>query len=262
MLNHCSSAVKASEWAQDWLWHILWHIIEVSIPDGIDIKLKTVGDMKKYTHWISWRWLGRKLRGHFLAGILVVVPIGATILILYWIFEKVDDILQPAIKQMVGHPIPGVGFGLLIVVIYLVGLIASNVGGKRLIRYGESLLARVPLVRPLYTGIKQILESFYPSGTTGLVQVVLIEFPRKGIWTIGFITNESLAQSGETQLNIFIPTSPNPTSGFLQIVSEDEVIRTDIPVEAALKMIMSAGRVSPEDLSDKLSGRINMPSLD
>ena len=88
------------------------------------------------------------------------------------------------------------------------------------------------------------------------MEVVLIEFPRKGIWTLGFITKESPAQSGEMQLNIFIPTSPNPTSGFLQIAREDEVIRTDISVEHALRMIISAGRVSPEGITDKLSERM------
>jgi uncharacterized membrane protein len=88
------------------------------------------------------------------------------------------------------------------------------------------------------------------------MQAVLVEFPRKDIWTMGFITIELPTQSGGTQLNIFIPTSPNPTSGFLQVVREDEVIRTDIPVDEALKMIISAGRMSPQEVSDKLSERI------
>lgn len=140
--------------------------------------------------------------------------------------------------------------------IYLAGAIASNVGGKKLIQFGESILAKVPLVRPLYTGIKQIMESFSTPSKMGLMQPVLIEFPRKGIWTIGFITNESTTRSGETQLNIFIPTSPNPTSGFLQIVKESEVIRTNIPVDKALGMIISAGKVSPEEIGDRLSERI------
>lgn len=140
--------------------------------------------------------------------------------------------------------------------IYLAGAIASNVGGKKLIQFGESILAKVPLVRPLYTGIKQIMESFSTPSKMGSMQPVLIEFPRKGIWTIGFITNESTTRSGETQLNIFIPTSPNPTSGFLQIVKESEVIRTNIPVDKALGMIISAGKVSPEEIGDRLSERI------
>jgi len=212
----------------------------------------------KHTHRISWSWLGKKLRTQFLAGILVVVPIGATILILFWIFNQIESIpgLQAVIKRIFGHPVPGVGFGITIILIYLVGIIASNVVGRRLIHYGESLLAKVPVVRPLYTGIKQILEGFSRPGKTGLMQAVLIEFPRKGIWTMGFITNESPTQSGERQLNIFVPTSPNPMSGFLQIVSEDEVIRTNIPIDEALKMIISAGKVSPQEISDRLSERI------
>lgn len=210
----------------------------------------------KYSQRTFWKWLGRKLRGQFLTGILVVVPIGATILILYWIFTRIDDILQPVIKTIWGHPVTGVGFGITIVLIYLVGVIASNVAGKRLIRYGEFLLAKVPVVRPLYASIKQILMGFSVPREAGFMQVVLIEFPRKGIWTVGFITNESSDQSGQTQLSIFIPTSPNPTSGFLQIAREDEVIRTDISVEHALRMIVSAGRVAAEGISDKLAERM------
>ncbi|MFC2025297.1 DUF502 domain-containing protein [Chloroflexota bacterium] len=208
----------------------------------------------KYPHWLSW--CGRKLRGQFLTGVLIVVPLGATVLILYWIFATVDDILQPYIEHILGRPIPGVGFGIMIVLIYLVGVIASNVVGKRLIHYGEFLLARVPVVRPIYTGIKQILESFSVPQKGGFLEVVLIEFPRKEIWTVGFVTNESSDQKGQTQLSIFIPTAPNPMSGFLQITREDEVIRTSISVENALRMIVSAGRVAPREVSERLSGRM------
>ena len=204
---------------------------------------------------VSWRWLGRKLRGHFLAGLLVVVPLSATAWILVWIFNTIDNILQPVIQPMLGRSIPGVGFGITILLIYLIGAIASNVVGKSLIRWGEFLLAKVPLVRPVYNGIKQILESFSTPGKTGFMEAVLIEFPRKDIWTIGFITNEIPTQSGEAQLNIFIPTAPNPMSGFLQIVKEPEVIRTNIPVDKALRMIISAGKVSPTEITDRLSER-------
>ncbi|HEX74306.1 MAG TPA: DUF502 domain-containing protein [Dehalococcoidia bacterium] len=207
------------------------------------------------TSQLSWRLIGKKMRRQLLTGIIVVVPLGATILILVWIFTSIDNILQPVIQLIVGRQVPGVGFGITIVLIYLVGVIASNVGGKKLIKYGESLLAKIPVFRPLYSSIKQILESFSSSGKTGLVQTVLVEFPRKGIWTVGFITNESPPQSGKVQLSIFIPTSPNPTSGFLQIVSEDEVVRTDIPVDEALKMVVSAGKISPEKIYNKLSER-------
>jgi len=207
----------------------------------------------KHTQTAFWGRLGKKLRRQFLTGILVIVPIGATILILVWIFTTIDNILQPAVRSVWGHTIPGVGFGITIVLIYLVGIIASNVGGRRLIHYGESLLAKVPVFRLLYSGIKQILESFSAPGKAGFLQVVLVEFPRKGMMTIGFVTNESSDESGKKLLNIFIPTSPNPTSGFLQIAGEAEVIRTNISVDDALKMVVSGGKVSPKEVSDRLS---------
>ena len=208
----------------------------------------------KATQRVSWGWLGKKLRAQFLAGILLIVPVSVTIWILYWIFTAIDGILQPIIMRIWGYTIPGVGFGATIALIYLVGVIASNFVGRKLIHYGESLLAKVPLVRQMYGGIKQILESFSAPGKTGFMQVVLVEFPRKGIRTIGFVTNESSGESGKKILNIFIPTSPNPTSGFLQIMSESEVIRTNISVDDALKMVVTAGSVSLKESEDRLSG--------
>jgi uncharacterized membrane protein len=202
---------------------------------------------------VSWGWLGRKLRAQFLTGILVIVPIGATILILLWIFSAIDRILQPVVVAVFGQAVPGVGFAVTMVLIYLAGVIASNVAGKALIQYGESLMAKVPLVRQLYSGIKQILESFSAPGKTGLMQVVLVEFPRKGMRAIGFITNESFDESGNKLINIFIPTSPNPTSGFLQIVREEEIIRTSIPVSEAIQIVVSAGKVSPGEINEKLA---------
>ncbi|MCD5412807.1 MAG: DUF502 domain-containing protein [Dehalococcoidia bacterium] len=209
---------------------------------------------------VSWGWLGRKLRAQFLTGILVVVPIGATILILIWIFDAIDGILRPVIMAIFGQAVPGVGFAVTMVLIYLVGVAAGNVGGRALIRYGETLLAGLPVVRQLYASIKQILESFSAPGKTGLMQVVLVEFPRKGMRTIGFITNESSDESGNKLINIFIPTSPNPTSGFLQIVREEEIIRTNIPVNEAMKMVISAGKVSPQEISEKLAESLTFPS--
>ncbi len=196
--------------------------------------------------------LGKKLRAQFMAGLLVIVPIGASILILVWVFSAIDNILQPLVKVIWHHTIPGVGFGATIILIYLVGVIVRNVIGKKLIRYGESLLARVPVFRELYTGIRQILESFSAPDKTGFMQVVLVEFPRKGIRAIGFITNEFTEKSGEKLLNILIPTAPNPTTGFLQIMREEEVIRTKISVDDALKMIVSAGRITPGEAKAKL----------
>lgn len=178
-------------------------------------------------------------------GILIVVPIGATVLILVWIFNAIDGILEPVIKGVWGKPIAGVGFGITIVLIFLAGVITNNFIGKRLISYGESLLSRVPLVWQLYNGIKQILESFSRPSKTGYMEVVLIEFPRVGMRAIGFVTNEISDESGKKMYHIFVPTSPNPTSGFLQIVEEDKIIRTKMSIDDALKVVVSAGRMSP-----------------
>lgn len=203
----------------------------------------------------SLRWLGRKLRGHFLAGILIAVPIGVTIWVIIWIFTTIDNYLQPVIQVALGRPVPGIGFGITVVLIYLIGAIASNMAGKKLLQWGEYLVGKVPIVRPLYASIKQITESFYVPGRTGLGQTVLLEFPRKGVWSLGFITSEITAPSGERLLSIFLPTAPNPVGGFLQIVKEEEVIRTDIRADKAMQMIISAGKVTPTEIADILVGR-------
>jgi len=197
--------------------------------------------------------IGRKLRGQFIAGIIVTVPIGVTIWLVIWIFTSIDNILQPAVSSILGRTIPGLGFVILTVLVYLVGVMASNFGTRRLISYGQSLLGRIPIVRPIYSSIKQIVDSFSASGKAGFKQVVVAEFPMKGTRTIGFVTNESLDKAGNRLLYIFIPTAPNPTSGFLQIVKEEDVIQVDTSVDDALKMVVSVGKTLPGEISDKLS---------
>jgi uncharacterized membrane protein len=196
--------------------------------------------------------VGKKLRAQFITGILIVVPIVAAILILRWLFFTIDNMLQPVAESLLGYTIPGLGLVIIVVLIYLAGLVATNVIGRRLIRYGESLLARVPLFRYLYTGIKQILQSFATTGEGGFLQVVLVEFPKKGMRAIGFVTSESRVESGEKLLNVFIPTSPNPTSGYLEIVRENDIIKTNISIDDALKMVLSVGKVSLQEVTDRL----------
>jgi uncharacterized membrane protein len=186
-------------------------------------------------------------------GLVLVVSLGVTAWILVWIFDAIDNILGPYIEKLLGFYYPGIGFGVMVVLIYLVGLIAGNFIGRRIIRFGESMLARVPVVRPIYAGIKQILESFSSPDMTGFMQVVLVEYPRKGILAIGFVTNEMTDSSGQKLINVFIPTSPTPWTGFLQIVKEEEVTRTNLSVDDAIKMVVSAGRTTPERAGEKLS---------
>ncbi len=196
-------------------------------------------------HGISWGWLAKQLRNKFFLGILVVVPLSATVWLLIWVFNSLDKILQPIIKSVWEHPVPGVGFGIIILLVFLAGIIASNIIGKRIIAFGETLLDKVPLVRGLYHGIKQVLEGFVSPGESGFMQVVFVEFPRKGIRSIGFVTNKLDTNSGDRLITVFIPTSPNPTTGFLEIVKEDEIVPTSLTVEDALRLVVSAGTVSP-----------------
>jgi uncharacterized membrane protein len=204
---------------------------------------------QKQTKGDGW---GKAIRGQFMAGLLVIVPLGASILILIWIFSSVDNILQPIIRLIWGNTIPGVGFGVTIIVIYLAGVVAKNIVGRRIIKWGDSVLNKVPVFRLLYRGIRQIMDSFAAPDKTGFMQVVLVEFPKPGVKTVGFITNELTDSHGNRQVSVLVPTAPNPTSGFLIVVREEELIRTKIPVDDAVKMIVSAGRMMPAEVQKRL----------
>jgi uncharacterized membrane protein len=208
--------------------------------------------MAETTEKTSGKGVVRRLRRYFITGILVSIPLGVTIFILVWIFLTVDDLLEPLIVQIWGHDVPGVGFGVTVVLIFLIGIIASNLLGKRLIRYGESLIGRVPIFREIYSAIKHIVDSFSAPDKTSFLQVVLVEFPRKGMKKIAFVTNESTDKSGKKMLNVLIPNSPNPMSGFLEIVKEEEVVRTKVSVDQALQMIVSAGRMTPAEVRERM----------
>ena len=197
-------------------------------------------------------WLSRQLGAKFGIGIITVVPFAATVWILYWMFTSIDNILQPTIKTIWGNTIPGAGFGITLVLIILVGFIASNVIGRSLIRYFESAIPWMPLFHQLYTGIKQILESFSAASGTRLMQPVIVEFPQKGMLTLGFITNELSGEFGKKLFVVFIPTAPTPTGGFMEIVDETQIIRANISIENALKMVVSAGKVVPDEIADSL----------
>lgn len=199
-----------------------------------------------------WRRFLRKFRAILVAGLAVTVPIGLTIWIFVWLFTEIDKLLQPVIKTIFGHEIIGVGFGVIVVLVLIVGTIATNVIGKRIVRWGESLLEKVPMTRTIYVAIKQIAQSFSDPKKPRFMQVVLIEFPVKGMKTIAFITNEEKDKSGRKFFNVFIPTALNPTGGFVEIVREEDIIRTNLSVEEGLKMAISAGSMSPQGLGDSL----------
>lgn len=201
---------------------------------------------------ITWRRFLKKFRDVVLAGLVVTVPIGLTAWIFVWLFTSIDNLLQPFIVKIFGQEIVGVGFAVIVVLVLIVGLVATNVVGKRVIRWGENILEKVPISRAIYVGIKQIMQSFTEPAKTGFMQAVMVEYPRKGMYTIGFITNEYTDDSGKKLINVFVPTAPNPMSGFVEIVTEEEVVRTSLSIEDALKLIVSAGRTTPKAVGDKM----------
>ena len=185
----------------------------------------------------------KHLRNKLLLGILVLVPLIATVLILVWAFNSVDNILQPIIRGTWGINFPGIGVAIVMVLAYVAGIIASSILGRKIISFIEGYLDRLPLFGQLYRGIRQIIRSFSEPRETGFMQVVFIEYPRKGIHSLGFITNELRDNSEEKFYTVFIPTSPNPTSGFLEVVREEDITIANISVEEALRVVVSAGRV-------------------
>lgn len=188
------------------------------------------------------------LRHYFFTGLLVFVPIFLTLWLLYWVFNTIDSILKEPIRDIFGHAYPGIGFAITLTLILISGVIGSRVAGRNFIRFMESQLSKVPVIRELYNGIKQILESFSRKESSSFLEVVFIEFPRKGTFTPALVTNKATDEHGNTVLNIYVPTAPNPTSGFLQILPEDQVVRTNMSVDDALKMVISAGKFSHEDV--------------
>ena len=200
-----------------------------------------------------WRRFIKKLRAVVIAGLVVTVPIGITIWIFIWLFTEIDKLLRPYVTKIFGHEIVGVGFAVIVALVLIIGLIATNVIGKRIVRWGEKMLSKVPVTRSIYVALKQIAQSVSDPQQNRFRQVVLIEFPAKGMKTIAFITNEEKDKSGKKFFNVFIPTALNPTGGFIEIVREEDITMTNLSVEEGLKLAVSAGSMSPKGLRDSMA---------
>lgn len=203
-----------------------------------------------------------RIRAYFVTGILVTAPIGLTFYLVWLIIDFVDDRVVPLIPPRynpetylpeVLQPIGLPGLGLLVaaIVLSLIGWLAAGVMGRVLLRWGETLLARMPVVRNLYSAIKQILETVLAQQSQAFREVVLFEYPRRGCWAMGFITGstrgEVQALTQDDVVNVFLPTTPNPTSGYLLFVPKRELVILDMTVEEGIKMIVSGGIVTPPD---------------
>lgn len=196
------------------------------------------------------------LRNYFLTGLLVILPISVTCYVIWILIKAMDSILKfvPAKflpETYIYLPIPGLGLVLVVFIVLFVGLITRNFVGRKMIQLGERIVDRIPLARGLYVSVKQLVEALILQKSKAFHQAALIEYPRKGIYAIAFITGESkgeVQQSTEKKMmNVFVPTTPNPTSGFYILIPEDELKILNMSVEEAFKLIMSGGIVSPPE---------------
>ncbi len=195
------------------------------------------------------------LRRYLIAGLLVWLPIVVTVLILKFLIDVVDRtlLLLPAMVQpetLIGFRIPGLGFLLSGVVLLVTGMVVTNLLGRNMVKVWESLLARIPVVRAIYSASKQLTETLFSGTGKSFRKVVMVRYPHSGTWTLAFLTGDGMAEAnrktGRDLVNIFVPTTPNPTSGFFLMVPREDMIELDMPVDVGIKLILSAGAVSPE----------------
>ncbi len=197
-----------------------------------------------------------KLRTYFLTGIVVAAPITVTGWVVLWFIQAIDGWFSPfAPNRFEGLPlsIPGLGIISALVILTLLGALTTNFFGKAIIGYGERQVDRLPVIRNIYGALKQIFQTIASKNENNFQRVVMLEYPRKDCWAIAFVTTESkgeiAAKHKKELLCVFLPTTPNPTSGFLLFISKDDVIELDMTVESAAKLIISAGLVMPENNS-------------
>ncbi len=186
----------------------------------------------------------------FFAGLVVVVPIVITALALFWLFRFLDGFLNPLLYQMLGQEVAGLGFLIEIVLIFLVGLLATNVFGSRILKFFQDLLMRLPVVRNIYPTIRQIVEAFSSSSNSSFKKVVLVEYPQKGVFSLGFMTREVLVDQGSGTLrlySVYIPTN-NLYLGQVALFKAEELMITAFTVEEGLKIILSGGTSFPPSI--------------
>lgn len=199
------------------------------------------------------------LRASFLTGLVVIMPVGLTIWLIWTLFGWVDGFVLPVIparfnpEEYIGINLRGVGVIFFLIFTIVVGWVAKGLIGRSLIRFGESLVERTPVVRSIYSGIKQIAETVFAQSERSFEKACLVQYPRKDIWAIGFISTQAkgeVARRAETMgdlISVFVPTTPNPTSGFLLFFPSEDVIELDMSIEDAAKLVISAGLVYPPD---------------
>lgn len=200
--------------------------------------------------------LGRRIVNYFLAGLVLAGPIAITLYLAWAVIGWIDGFVVPMIPSQYNpwtylpFPVPGLGLVIALVAITLVGFVATNFLGRRLLHFGERILARVPVISSVYNALKQIFDTLITQRGSSFKQVGLIEYPRKGVWAVVLIASEARGEvayrmPGEDYIGVFMPTTPNPTTGFLMFLPRSEVTILDMTVEEGAKLIISAGLVAP-----------------
>ena len=220
------------------------------MPDSMDdVKVK----QKKQSSMM-------RLRNYFLTGFVICAPLFITIYLTWTIIEWVDSWVKPYLPSIYNpdeylpFSVPGFGLIVALFVITIVGFLTANLIGKSIVGYGERLLARMPVVRNVYSALKQIFETVFRDESDSFQNVAIVEYPRKDLWALAFVATDTLGEvqahleepAGGQTVSVFLPTTPNPTSGFLLFVPKDDLIILDMSVEEAAKLVISAGLVAPE----------------
>ncbi len=202
-----------------------------------------------------------RLRRWLVAGLLVWVPLGVTFLVVKLLIDLADQVLilipwEYRPENLLGFNIPGLGVALTALTVIITGMVFANLFGRRLVRLWEDIFARIPLVRSIYSSVKQITETLFSTQGKSFRKVVLVEYPRRELWTLAFLTGETadsfIDLTGRDLVSIYVPTTPNPTSGFFIMVPKEDILELDITIEAGLKLILSTGVVVPEHLKQNV----------
>jgi uncharacterized membrane protein len=197
----------------------------------------------------------KHLRTRLVSGVLVLIPLAITLFILNVFLSSLTSFVRPLLRSWLGelpeYVLTLIALSVTVLLIYFVGLITTHIIGRRMIHLGEMLLMKLPIVKSVYSASKQVVETFSSSTKAAFKAVVLIEFPHKNSYAVGFITGTIESPEGKTLYRVFVATTPNPTTGFLILVPEEDVRFTDISVEEGIKMIVSAGMLSPQTYQNR-----------
>jgi uncharacterized membrane protein len=205
------------------------------------------------------------IKKYFISGVLVVVPLILTYLVLKFLFETIDGILQPLIYRVLGYSVFGLGVFVTILLIILAGIFTRNIIGNKIYQLGDKIIVGMPIIRPIYSAAKQLIEAVSKPSMESFKEVVLVEYPRKGVYALGFISNRMNVETEDitnTMYSVFVPSTPTPVSGMVILFPKNEVITLNMSVEDGVKFLVSGGVASPDMLKQKTISDNNVKNIE